>query len=402
MGSFKYSNNYTKGAFVRGFEALSQDKGKKIWDEILFHDDGQLGFGGTRTFGIGGQGAGKTTLETKFARLSYYIDGMNKKDFQSSLRHREDDDDWMDEYGSHVHPETTIWRGREYDSWNVLVPSIAEKCYPDELPKPLRVHIYNNSNLEFYEQNFNTYEIVPIKDLDVKVYVNIKELYDNMIEGGNNIVYPPQQHFMSARLKDSINTKRNLSVRDRRYMHPNGDYLVERDVFLFEIFEYLYRVNVDGKHRRWFTAIIDESHDLFRAAAPDIYYWIIECMVDVLIDTRKHNLSLACMTHALNLIDYRILERASNFLWLKGSKPSVSYSTVDTRLISKLDTGQGVNESRMNGMVGGFTFNRIPNNVSRLLVKGMNTSEDIQDIAKDEFASATTGDDIESDLVGET
>jgi hypothetical protein len=125
-------------------------------------------------------------------------------------------------------------------------------------------------------------------------------------------------------------------------------------------------------------------------------------MVDVLIDTRKHNLSLACMTHALNLIDYRILERSSNFLWLKGAKPTATYSTVDARLIAKLLTGQGVVESRMNGMIGGFTFNRIPNNVSRLLVKGMNTIEDIQEVPNDEFVSATTGSDIESDLVGET
>jgi hypothetical protein len=123
-------------------------------------------------------------------------------------------------------------------------------------------------------------------------------------------------------------------------------------------------------------------------------------MVDVLIDTRKHNLSLACMTHALNLIDYRILERASNFLWLRGSKPSASYSAVDSRLIAKLDTGQGVNESCMDRRIGGFEFNRIPNNVSRLVVKGMNSIEDIQ-TADDEFASATTGSDIENDLAGE-
>jgi hypothetical protein len=386
----------------RGFEALSQKRGKAIWDEMLIHDDGQLGYGGTRTFGVGGQGAGKTTLETKFARLSYYIEGVSKKDFLNSIEDSEPDDDWLDEYGKRIHPETTLWRGREYDSWNVLVPHIFKKCYPTEAPKPLRVHIYNGSNLKFYEQNFDTNDITQIPNLDVKEYGNIKEIYEHMIDGGNNIIYPPSTHYMSARLKDSINTKRNLAKADRRYMHPEGDYLVERDVFLFEIFEYLYRVNVDGKHRRWFTAIIDESHDLFRAGAPDIYYWIIECMVDVLIDTRKHNLSLACMTHALNLIDYRILERASNFLWLKGSKPSSSYSTVDSRLITKLQTGQGVNESRMNGEIGGFTFNRIPNNVSRLLVKGMNTIEDIVEIDKDEFASATTGSDIESDLVGET
>jgi hypothetical protein len=402
MGSIRYSNPTSKGSFIRGFQALSQEKGKKIWDEMLIHDDGQLGFGGTRTFGIGGQGSGKTTLNTKFARLSYYIDGLSKKDFSESIRDSEDDADWLENYGSRIHPETTLWRGREYDSWNVLVPGIFERCYPNEVPKPLRVHIYKDSTLEFFDQNYNTGEILPLHNLDVREYVNIKELYDNIVDGGNNIVYPPARHFMSARLKDSINTKRNLSIRDRKYMHPEGEYLVERDVFLFEIFEYLYRTNIDGKRRRWFTAIIDESHDLFRAAAPDIYYWIIECMVDVLIDTRKHNLSLACMSHALNLIDYRILERASNFLWLKGSKPSVAYSTVDSRLVAKLNTGEGVNESRMNGVVGGFTFNRIPNNVSRLVVKGMNTIEDIQEIANDEFAAATTGSDIERDLEGET
>ena len=400
--SHRYKNAGTKGAEVRGFEALSQWRGKNIWDEILIHDDGQLGYGGTRTFGIGGQGSGKTTLNTKFARMSYYIDTMNKKDFMKGVNEMEDTDDWMEEYGQHVHPETVLWRGREYDSWNVLVPSIHKVCYPNEVPKPLRVHIYKDSDLQFFQQNFSTNVIDKIEMLDVVEYTNIKGIYDNIIEGGNNIIYPPTVHYMSARLKDSINTKRNLSVRDRKYMHPEGEYLVERDVFLFEIFEYLYRINVDGKRRRWFTAIIDESHDLFRSMAPDVYFWIIECMVDVLIDTRKHNLSLACMTHALNLIDYRILERSSNFLWLKGSKPSSNYSTVDVRLIAKLLTGQGVNESRMNGMIGGFTFNRIPNNVARLVVKGMNTIEDIQEVPNDEFAACTTGSDVESDLVGES
>lgn len=401
MASARYSNIQTRGSLRRGFQALSQQKGKEIWDEMLIHDDGQLGFGGTRTFGIGGQGSGKTTLETKFARLSYYIDGMSKKDFSASIKDIEDPGDWVDEFGSKVHPETTLWRGREFDSWNVLVPGIFQRCYPKEAVKPLRVHMYKGSNLEFCEQNFDTGDVDVIKHLDVKEYGNVKEIYDNIVENGNNIIYPPMKHYMSARLKDSINTKRNLSIKDRRFMHPEGQYLVERDVFLFEIFEYLYRVNVDGKRRRWFTAIIDESHDLFRANAPDIYYWIIECMVDVLIDTRKHNLSLACMTHALNLIDYRILERASNFLWLRGSKPSAAYSVVDSRLVNKLNTGEGVDESRMNGEIGGFLFNRIPNNVSRLVVKGMNTIEDI-DAEIDEFAAATTGSDIESDLVGET
>jgi hypothetical protein len=77
------------------------------------------------------------------------------------------------------------------------------------------------------------------------------------------------------------------------------------------------------------------------------------------------------MTHALNLIDYRILERASHFIWLKGAKPSGTYSAVDVRLIKKLLDGQAVNESVMDGKVGGFEFNRIPINNSRLVVDGM-------------------------------
>jgi hypothetical protein len=372
---------------ARGFNALSQQTGDEIWsDQILLHDDGLLGYGGTRTFGVGGQGSGKTTLNTKFARLSYYIEGMSKNDFINTCKDS-CDDDVVDLLKKHVHPETTLWRGREFDSWNVLVPDVFKTCYPTEPVKPLRVHVHKKSELEFLQQNMETLELAPVPNLDVKRYSSIKELYENFVDGGNNIVYPPLRHFMSARMKDAINTKRNMAATDRRYLSANVDYLVERDIFLFEIFEYLYRANLESEKKRWFTAIIDESHDLFRANAPDIYYWIIECMVDVLVDTRKHNLSLACMTHALNLIDYRILERASHFIWLRGAKPTGSYSMVDTRLIKKLLPGQGVNESCMDGKIGGFTFNRVPNNLSRLIVKGMAPQSTLtHEISNDEFA----------------
>jgi hypothetical protein len=374
---------------ARGFAGLSQALGAEIWgDQILLHDDGLLGYGGTRTFGVAGQGGGKTTILTKVARLSYYIEGMNKDDFILQSRDMSDGDEIVQFFKKHVHPETTLWRGREFDSWNVLVPSIFKTCYPDEQCKPLRVHIHSKSELEFFQQNTDTLELVPIMGVDVARYSNIAELYNNIVEGGNNIIYPPTKHYMSARLKDAINTKRNLNKHDRKYMLPDDDYLVERDVFLFEIFEYLYRANLESEKKKWFTSIIDESHDLFRANAPDIYYWIIECMVDVLVDTRKHNLSLCCMTHALNLIDYRILERASHFIWLRGAKPTNSYSTVDIRLVKKLLPGQGVNESVMDGKIGGFEFDRVPNNLSRLIVKGMAEDKELsQDLGADEFAA---------------
>jgi len=387
----RYHGKVDRPVNARGFAALNQTMGAEIWeDQILLHDDGLLGYGGTRTFGVGGQGSGKTTLNTKFSRLSYYIDGMNKHDFLELCHDTSDDDEVTRIFKKHVHPETVLWRGREFDSWNVLVPSEFQRCYPNEYVKPLRVHIHKKSDLEFMQQNMDTNELAPISGIDIKVYSSISELYKNIIEGGNNIIYPPVRHFMSARLKDAINTKRNMASTDRRYLSPSTDYLVERDIFLFEIFEYLYRVNLESEKKKWFTAIIDESHDLFRANAPDIYYWIIECMVDVLVDTRKHNLSLACMTHALNLIDYRILERASHFIWLRGAKPTGSYSMVDTRLIKKLMPGQGVIESCMDGKIGGFTFDRVPNNLSRLVVKGLapaNTLSQELSSEDDEFAA---------------
>ena len=375
----------------RGFNALNKQYGANIWDQMLTHDDGQLGYGGTRTFGVGGQGGGKSTLLTKFARMSNYISGISKKDFIAALKgvdltNKDQYADLAKEFSKYIHPETCIWRGREFDSWNVLVPSIHSKCYPGEPTRPLIVHLTKDSPLEFHQMDIDTGEKSEIGGLVIKRYSNVGELYNNFVLGGNNIIYPPIRHYMSSRLKDSINMKRNLNENDRKYLSPDEDYLVERDIFLFEIFEYLYRANLEGSQRRWFSAIIDESHDLFRANAPDIYYWIIECMVDVIVDTRKHNLSLACMTHALNLIDYRILERASHFIWLKGAKPSGTYSAVDVRLIKKLLDGQAVNESVMDGLIGGFEFDRIPATNSRLVVDGMVSRKSLSaDIPDDGF-----------------
>lgn len=408
-----YRNSQTKGNQVRGFEALSRKLGEEIWnDQLLLHDDGILGYGGTRTFGIGGQGSGKTTLNTKIARMTYFIDGMNRQDFIQTFKDANEADDvagWQkDVFRKHVHSESTLWRGREFDSWNILVPEIHKEHYPNEYCKPLRVHVHKKSNLEFMQQVAKIdangeempAELVPIPGLDVVRYSSVAELYNNLVDGGNNIIYPPVRHFMSARLKDAINTKRNMSVTDRRYLVPEVDYLVERDIFLFEIFEYLYRANLKTDRRRWFTSIIDESHDLFRSNAPDIYYWIIECMVDVLVDTRKHNLSLACMTHALNLIDYRILERASHFIWMRGAKPTGSYSQVDTRLIKKLMPGQGVIEACMDGKIGGFIFERNPGKLSRLVVTGMAADvEEARELPADEFAGHDQDEEVEDDEI---
>ena len=391
--SIRYKNSKTSHQQGKqnavGFQALSKTIGSDIVEQILTHDDGQVGYGGTRTFTIGGQGGGKSTFGTKFGMQSRYIEGASKKDFTeavASFGNLSDDDriDLAKTLQSMIHNETVIWRGREFDSWNVLHPDILQKFYAKERVRPLRVHVHKNSPLKFSQVDKEG-NVSKIQNLDINWYKNVKELAEGINKGGTNVIYPPIKHFMSPRLKEEINIKRNLSHADRRYLSPTEDYLVERDVFLFEIFEYLYRTNQDSKSREWYTAIIDESHDLFRANAPDIYYWIIECMVDVLVDTRKHNISLACMTHALNLIDYRILERTSHFIWLPGAKPVKSYSNVDRRLIMKIKTGQAVVESVMDGRIGGFEFERIPAECPRLMIEGMVNRKDIVSMDDDDF-----------------
>ena len=392
----RYSN-HNRSSGARGFEALSQKIGKKIWDQILFHDDGKIGYGGTRTIGVGGGGSGKTTIETKFARKSYYIQGINKRDFINSFEDVKNSNDpgeindWLESMGSNLRPETTLWRGREYDIWNVLTEENLKKFYPDDPKKPLRVHVYKNTPLTFTETDQKTGEISEIKGLDICQYRNIVELAANLCQEGNNVIYPPLRHYMSWRLKDAINTKRNASnkrnkwgaYQDKNYLGPDTNYLVERDIFLFELFEYLFRENSEGKSKQFYTAIIDESHDLFRANAPDIYYWIIDYMVDLIIDTRKLNLSMACMTHDRTLIDHRIYKRASHILWLPGSQPGGN-TTVDPRLVRKLITGQGVNESLMTGLIGGFKFNPLPQEVPVLTVRGMTNRESLSNIVTDD------------------
>lgn len=395
----RYNNPTTKGADIRGFSALSQKIGKRIFDEITFHDDGKIGYGGTRTIGIGGGGSGKTTLETKIARKTYCIDGISKKDFLDSYEEIKDVDDegeiqdWMKSVGSCIKPETILWRGREYDVWNVLSQKNMKDFYPTDLIKPLRVHIYKKTPLSFSETEPITGKITDLRHVDIKEYSGTGSLVKNIVEGGINIIYPPLQHYMSIRLKDAINTKRNASDKkdprgryvDRNYLAPDVDHLAERDIFLFEIFEYLFRENSEGKSKKFYTAIIDESHDLFRANAPDIYYWIIECMVDIIIDTRKLNLSLNCMTHDRTLLDHRIYKRASHLLWLPGSEPGGN-TQVDQRITRKLRTGQCISESIMNGSVGGFTFDPLPKELPILTVHGMTLRKNLSStITDDEF-----------------
>jgi hypothetical protein len=68
---------------------------------------------------------------------------------------------------------------------------------------------------------------------------------------------------------------------------------------------------------------------------------------------------------------------------------------VDVRLVKKLLPGQGVNESCMDGKIGGFEFDRVPNNLSRLIVKGMAEDHKIsQDLGADEFAESEDGNDM--------
>ena len=333
---------------------------------------------------------------------------MSKDEFINSLEEINDQldpgeiQDWMKGLCNNIHAETIIWRGREYDTWNMLTSENIKRFYPTLPTKPLRVHTYKKGDLKFFEYDAASNERWETKNLDVKPYLNIDELVHNIIEGGNNIIYPPMKHYLSTRLKESINTKRNATDKrnrrgeyiDRKFLSPEISYLAERDIFLFEIFEYLFRENSETNSRKFYTAIIDESHDLFRANAPDIYYWIIECMVDVIIETRKLNLSLACMTHALNLIDYRILERVSHWLWLPGAKPTPNYSDVDPRLAKKLKTGQGIVESMMSrgdtGNIGGFTFNRIPKELPLLSVEGMTERKSLSSLVTDDEFEAVT------------
>lgn len=316
---------------------------QKLWENLLVHDDGILGTGGTFCNLIGSFGHGKSTLlmqAAEFCRSLPY--GVTKRD----LRLRDPEDRHVDTF-----PETVIMRGMSDDHWNALIPKNWERSYPSYgKAKKLVVHIHKDDNYTFSE-------VTPGKrrkinyDLRIKKYSDCASLLKQIRHGGINVVYEPSHYILSKDMRERLAQNKLQSAKDIK----DEDTLAPSPVWWFEFSDTLLKIT-EGRH---VTMILDEIHDVAPNYPSGNLFHITGNFAKSLIHFRKNNISLFGSTHDEYLLDYRVKDRIPIRIWFPGSSPK--NSMVQLKLLRSLDDiGEAVIEEK-NIEFGILPFDRIPN-----------------------------------------
>jgi hypothetical protein len=350
-----------------GLDGVSPLIGAELYSMLQLHDDGVKGYGGMRSVCIGPMRAGKTTLGLITIPRFHYVEYGTKEEWFESRKL-----DKMDL----VKQETVIYRGRKLDYWNAFTERNFPKCFPIDSPRKLRVFIYYKDDITFLEENNETHNYEPIKNLDIYKYKEQSDLYDNLVEGGINVVYTPNEYKLSAFLKNTINEMMMLSEESSNYLDEDSDISVIRETFWYDLFYYLIDVennrdNPDDTRRKikWITFFFDEAHQIFPASEPKPFWYLIDNFAEnVLIDTGRMNISIYANIHHLNLMYWKVLQRFDNYEWLSGSSPD-KHSMVSDKLTRNLKKGEFIIEQKKRKF-GKMKFPRIPNQPPTVLARG--------------------------------
>jgi len=344
-----------------GLAAVSADIGRELYVKTITHDDGMKGMGGNRTVTIGDLGSGKTTLALETVLKICYLPNMKKEDF------------FLDPNPEERYPETVVWRGRKRDYWNVFTQKNFAKSFPKELWKPLRVLYSKGDGLEFFEDIGGIPQ--PIKDIDFYEYTTIDDMYNHMVKGGINVIYPPKNFYLSPRLKKKLNDIQMLSEEDRHFIRMEDEVHVPNFVFWYEFFYFLIEIdkNYDKiasnyRNLRWITFIFDEAHQIFPVTKAPLWHLVDDFAENEMIDTRRVNISIWAQVHEIRYIYWKVVNRFGNYVWLPSAKANKSLSIIAQSLINKLPIGTGIIEKK-GGRFGKLEFSRIKNQPAVLTVK---------------------------------
>ena len=325
--------------------AIEAHHAQKLWENLLIHDDGILGTGGTFCNLIGSFGHGKSTLlmqAAEFCRSLPY--GITKRDLRQL--------DPEDRPSFETFPETVIMRGMSDDHWNALIPRNWERSYPKYgTAKKLVVHVHEDDNYTFSE-------VTPGKrhklnsDLRIRHYSDCEDLLlNNLRHGAINVVYEPSQYYLSKDMRERLAQNKLQSTKDIK----SEDTLAPSPTWWFELSDTLLRYT-EGRH---VTMILDEIHDVATKYPSGDMFHITGNFARSLIHFRKNNVSLFGSTHDEYLLDYRVKDRIPIRIWFPGSSPK--NSMVQTKLLRSLDEiGEAVIEEK-NIEFGVLPFSRIPN-----------------------------------------
>jgi hypothetical protein len=350
-----------------GMDRISTEIGVEIYLNTCVHDDGVKGYGGMRIACIAPMRAGKTTLALETLPKLHFLPNTAKKVF---LRDKDRD------IGK-LMPETIIYRGRKLDYWNAYTSRHFDKCFPESKPRALRVFVWHEDTIDFFEEAQGNEIMEKIPNLDIYKYNSQQDLYEHLIEGGINVVYVPNDYKLSKLLKHVLNEMRMLSENDPGWYTDDMEVSVINETFWYDLFYYMQEIDnsrdkKDDTRRRLksVTFFFDESHQIFPANEPKPFWYLIDDFAEnALIDSGRMNMTIYANIHALNLMYWKVLQRFDTFIWLGGSKPDKSYSMVFDTVTRNLKQGEFIIEEKQRRL-GKMTFKSIPNQPYTVLAKG--------------------------------
>lgn len=367
MGSIWWKNRNPdyKGTHG-GLDNISDTIGAQLYLESILHDDGVIGHGGERVLTIGEMGSGKTTLALKSVPKMCYTPSIPK-------------DNLINGEKSSVYPETVVWRGRKLDYWNCYLPENFRKCFPGVKPRELRVFVYCKDKTQFFEENPETGVGKPLENLDLKYYTTVEDLYNNLINGGINVVYVPEKYSLSPRLINLLNERTMAKEGGKTYLDPNDIVLVRKEAFWYELFYHLIELRYGQEARgdkiriRWITFIFDEAHQVFPQGVPKPFWYLVDDFVENwLVETRRINFSIFAQTHALSLMYWKATQRFSYMIWLPGSRLSKKHTCLKNMSITAyLPKGKFIIEHKDRYKFGKSNFSRIPNQPFPVMARGI-------------------------------
>jgi len=361
--------NYKKSG---GMDAVSSGLGAEIYALSCLHDDGVKGYGGMRIACIAPMRQGKTTLGLRTLLKLHHIPTVPKEVFFTNKERDLND----------ISPETIIYRGRKLDYWNAYTKKHYAKCFPDDKPRDLKVFVWYEDEITFFEEAQNENVMKPIPHLDIYKYHSQQELYENLLEGGINVVYVPNEYKLSKLLMHTLNEMRMLAPGDPGWYNGTDQISVINETFWYDLFYYMQEIenSRDGtvkdksleptRRLKSVTFFFDESHQIFPANEPKPFWYLIDDFAEnALIDSGRMNMTIYANIHALNLMYWKVLQRFDTFIWLGGSKPDKSYSMVTDKLTRRLRKGAFIIEEKQKRF-GKMDFKRIPEQPYTVLAKG--------------------------------
>ena len=350
-----------------GLKAVSYKIGEYNYRKSTVHDfESNGGYGGKRILIQGDLGQGKTTLNLHTIPRFGYLQNARTTDYLKGQ---------MDT----IYPETIVYRGRKKDYWNVFIPENYKRSFGQDAARQMRVFIWHKDDLIFYEQE-SVGEDIKILKPDIYRYSDIEDLYRNFIDGGINIVYPPNDYVLSPLLKKRIYDLMMKSKEGRKYMAENKEISVPSVAFWYDLIYFFISDVEEVKARnpsiriiKSVTFVFDEAHQIFPAGAAKPFWYLVDNFAeDEIIETRRINLSIWADIHDYRFMYWKILGRFNYFIFVKGAKSmyKTKLSKIVQSLIDQLPIGKFLIEEKSN-LFGVSDFPRIENQPISLTVKGM-------------------------------